>query len=73
MIINNDNKLYQVIRVVKETSRPNIKVWKEYHECDICLKQNNFLYFCRNIDDAVIEDEILLNKETETTETKNDE
>ena len=57
-IINANGNLYQLIRVLKESSlkNPNTEDLKEYFLCDTVLRKQGVLYFCRIIEEIEYEE-----------------
>ena len=57
-IINANGNLYQLIRVLKESSlkNPNTEDLKEYFLCDTVLRKQGLLYFCRIIEEIEYEE-----------------
>ena len=55
-IIYNNDKAYQLVRVLKENSlkNPDISVLKQLFHCDTLLRKQGLLYFCRLIEEAEI-------------------
>ncbi len=55
-IIYNNDKAYQLVRVLKEDSlkNPDISLLKEWFLCDTLLRKQGLLYFCRLIEEAEI-------------------
>ena len=63
MNINRDfvewnDDLYEILRSVKESNRPNINVWKEYLKADKLLKKDECFLFCRKVENAIILDDM---------------
>ena len=52
-IIYNGDKVYQLVRVLKEDSlkNPDISVLKQLFHCDTLLRKQGVLYFCRLIEE----------------------
>lgn len=57
----NEN-LYQVLRSIRESHNPNVDLWKEHLMADTVLRREDFLYFCRKVEDA----QIIVEEETTT-------
>ena len=57
-IISANGNLYQLIRVLKEAQlkNPNTEDLKEYFLCDIVLRKQGLLYFCRIIEEIEYEE-----------------
>ena len=57
-IIYANNKVYQLIRVIKEgrLKNPNMEILREYFNCDSLLRKQGKLYFCRLIEEIEYED-----------------
>ena len=57
-IISANGNLYQLIRVLKENQLkdPNTEDLKEYFLCDIVLRKQGLLYFCRIIEEIEYEE-----------------
>ena len=57
-IINANNNLYQLIRVLREDQlkNPNTEDLKEYFLCDTVLRKQGLLYFCRLIEEIEYEE-----------------
>ena len=57
-IITANNNLYQLIRILKENQLkdPNTEDLKEYFLCDIVLRKQGLLYFCRIIEEIEYEE-----------------
>ena len=57
-IISANDNLYQLIRVLKEAQlkNPNTEDLKEYFLCDIVLRKQGLLYFCRIIEEIEYEE-----------------
>ena len=55
-IIYNNDKAYQLVRVLKEDSlnNPDISLLKEWFLCDTLLRKQGLLYFCRLIKEAEV-------------------
>jgi hypothetical protein len=56
-IVEHNDQLYQVIRVVQVRHNPILEAWKEAHHCDTVLKKLGHYYFCRKIEEAQIIEE----------------
>jgi hypothetical protein len=54
-LITYKDELYWVYRKVKEGSVKNIEMVKEFWQCDITLKHNGVLLFCRHIPNVEIQ------------------
>jgi hypothetical protein len=52
-----DNKLFRIIRKIKESSNPIIETWKEHLRSDIVLKKDGMFYFCELVPEAEIIEE----------------
>jgi len=50
-IINANGNLYQLVRTLKENQlkNPNMEDLKKYFHCDVLLRKQGKLYFCRLI------------------------
>ena len=48
-IIYTKDKVYQLVRVLKESSlnNPNMEDLKKFFRCDTLLRKQGLLYFCR--------------------------
>ena len=57
-IINANDNLYQLVRVLKENQlkNPNMEDLKEYFVCDTLLRKQGLLYFCRIIEEIEYEE-----------------
>ena len=57
-IINANDNLYQLIRVLREDQlkNPNTEDLKEYFLCDTVLRKQGILYFCRLIEEIEYEE-----------------
>ena len=57
-IIYNGDKVYQLVRVLKEDSlkNPDISVLKQLFHCDTLLRKQGMLYFCRLIEEIEYEE-----------------
>ena len=57
-IISANGNLYQLIRILKENQLkdPNTEDLKEYFLCDIVLRKQGLLYFCRIIEEIEYEE-----------------
>lgn len=55
--IEYDNKLFRILRKVKESSNPIVDTWKEHLRSDIVLKKEGVYYFCELVPDAEIIEE----------------
>ena len=57
-IINANNNLYQLVRVLKENQlkNPNVEDLKKYFHCDTLLRKQGKLYFCRLIKEIEYEE-----------------
>ena len=57
-IINANGNLYQLVRVLKESQlkNPNMEDLKKFFNCDILLRKQGLLYFCRLIEDVEFEE-----------------
>ena len=57
-IITANGNLYQLIRILKENQLkdPNTEDLKEYFLCDIVLRKQGLLYFCRIIEEIEYEE-----------------
>ena len=55
-IIYVNDKAYQLIRVIREDrlKNPDMEILKEYFFCDMLLRKQCKLYFCRLIEEAEI-------------------
>lgn len=49
-----NDELYEVLRVIRESHEPNIDVWKEHLGADKALRQGEFLFFVRTVEEAQI-------------------
>lgn len=53
-----NDDMYYVVRIIKEEDKPVIDTWKEHLHCDIALRKEGSIYFCRKVNELeVIEDE----------------
>ena len=57
-IIYANDKVYQLVRVLKENQikNPNMEDLKEYFLCDTLLRKQGLLYFCRLIEEIEYEE-----------------
>ena len=57
-IIYTKDKAYQLVRVLKEDQlkNPNMEDLKKFFNCDILLRKQGLLYFCRLIEDVEFEE-----------------
>ena len=57
-IINANNNLYQLIRVITESrlKNPDMEDLKKYFYCDTLLRKQDKLYFCRLIKEIEYEE-----------------
>ena len=57
-IINANDNLYQLVRVLRENQlkNPNMEDLKEYFLCDTLLRKQGLLYFCRLIEEIEYEE-----------------
>jgi len=57
-IINANNNLYQLIRVITESrlKNPDVEDLKKYFYCDTLLRKQGKLYFCRLIKEIEYEE-----------------
>ena len=57
-IINANNNLYQLVRILREDQlkNPNMEDLKEYFLCDTLLRKQGLLYFCRLIEEIEYEE-----------------
>jgi hypothetical protein len=46
--------LYEILRRIREDSRPVIDTWKEHLMADKVFRKEGWLYFCRSVEEAVI-------------------
>lgn len=53
-LINYKDELYWVYRKVKDGTIKNPDEVKRFWLCDIALKHNGYIFFCRHITEAVI-------------------
>lgn len=54
--VHYNNKLYIVLRKIKEEDRPIIQTWKDHLRADISLRYNGLIYFCKEVMDVDWED-----------------
>ena len=57
-IIYTKDKAYQLVRVLTENKlkNPNMEILKEWFYCDMLLRKQGLLYFCRTIKDIEYEE-----------------
>ena len=57
-IIYTKGKAYQLVRTIKESSLkdPDMEILKEYFLCDMLLRKQGLLYFCRLIKEIEYEE-----------------
>jgi len=56
--IRHNDELFLVKRTLNELHNPNVDAWKDLLDCDIVLRKEQKLYFCRKVVEAeVINDE----------------
>ena len=48
------DKLYYIVKIVRESDKPNVDNLKEYLHADIVLKKEEKFFFLRNIPDLDI-------------------
>ena len=55
-IIYTKDKVYQIIRVIRESrlKNPDMEILKQYFNCDKLLRKQGRLYFCRLIEEVEI-------------------
>ena len=53
-LITFQDKLYYIVKIVKESDRPIVDNLKEYLQADIVLKKEEKFFFLRNIPDLDI-------------------
>lgn len=53
-LITFQDKLYYVVKIVRESDKPNVDNLKEYLQADIVLKKEEKFFFLRNIPDLDI-------------------
>jgi hypothetical protein len=58
--IRHDNNLYELIRKFQEESVIDVNELKEFLHCDLVLRKDNYLYFCKQIEDAIIDEDFIL-------------
>jgi hypothetical protein len=51
-------ELFEVLRTVRENSHPVVDVWKEHLRADRVFRKDGYYFFCRLIEEAVIEEVI---------------
>ena len=67
--IRHEEKLLEVIRHFREDHIKDVEAVKQYYDCTIVLRKNGFMYFCIEIPEAeVIEDVITQPEELPMTE-----
>ena len=68
-LININNKLYEVIRVIKVSrigeESDKVKVWVDFHFCDRAFKKDDHYYLVKDVID--VEPEVIENEEITTT------
>lgn len=52
--INFEDRLLEVRRKFREEHIKDIELVKQYYDCDITLRQDEFLYFCVEVPEAEI-------------------
>lgn len=60
-LINFQDKLFLLKRILKEDQNPNIDAWKEVLNADTVLKRDGHLYFLEVIEDVEIIEEYKVN------------
>lgn len=56
--VYHNDRMFHVLRIIKESHNPVVEVWKEHLMCDTVLKKEGHYFFCQTIQDMeVIEDE----------------
>jgi hypothetical protein len=55
-IIEVENELYEVLRKIREEHGPIIDTWKEHLSADKVFRKDGWLFFCRHIQEAKIEE-----------------
>ena len=66
-IIVIEKQLYEVLRTIRESSRPVVDVWKEHLGADKVFKREGNLFFCRLIEEAQIIDDDSTNESTDSS------
>ena len=49
-------ELFEVLRTVREESHPIVDTWKEHLRADRVFRKEGYYFFCRLIEEAVIEE-----------------
>jgi hypothetical protein len=62
-----EGNLYEVIRHIKESSNPIVDTWKEHLRADKVFRKDGRLFFCRYVDEAVVEEFIPHEPKSEIT------
>jgi len=52
-------ELFEVLRTVREESHPIVDTWKEHLRADRVFRKEGYYFFCRLIEEAVIEEVIV--------------
>jgi len=58
-------EMFEVLRTVREDSHPIVDTWKDHLRADRVFRKEGYYFFCRLIEEAVIE-EVIEHKPTET-------
>lgn len=58
--IRHEDNLYQLIRKFQEESIIDVNELKQFLHCDLVLRKDNYLYFCKKVDDAIIDEESII-------------
>jgi hypothetical protein len=51
-------ELFEVLRTVREEHQPVVDVWKDHLRADRVFRKDGYYFFCRLIEEAVIEEVI---------------
>jgi hypothetical protein len=52
-------ELFEVLRTVREESRPVVDTWKEHLRADRVFRKEGYYFFCRLIEEAIVEEVIV--------------
>ena len=68
-----EGNLYEVIRSLNESNNPIIDTWKAHLRADKVFRKDGRLFFCRYIDEAIIEEFIPNEPKTEIQPEANEQ
>lgn len=53
-LVGFNDKLYEIIKVFKDKENFPVEEFKEFYDCEICLRKDNLLYFCQQLQEIQV-------------------